>query len=129
MTASAKGTAEAPGRNVRAKAGLNRSILASGWAGLASKLDYKAAELIEVDPAYTSQTCHECGQVAKESRRSQSKFECVGCGHQGNADVNAALNVKARGTGASGRRGAWASAPPMNRQQDMPRVPAPALAS
>ena len=139
MTASAKGTAEAPGRNVRAKAGLNRSILASGWAGLASKLDYKAAELIEVDPAYTSQTCHECGQVAKESRRSQSKFECVACGHQGNADVNAALNVKARGIldhkrssrsgGASGRRGAWASAPPMNRQQDMPRVPAPALAS
>ena len=129
MTASAKGTAEAPGRNVRAKAGLNRSILASGWAGLASKLDYKAAELIEVDPAYTSQTCHECGHVAKESRRSQSKFECVACGHQGNADVNAALNVKARGTGASGRRGAWASAPPMNRQQDMPRVPAPALAS
>ena len=86
-------------------------------------------ELIEGDPAYTSQTCHECGHVAKESRRSQSKFECVACGHQGNADVNAALNVKARGTGASGRRGAWASAPPMNRQQDMPRVPAPALAS
>ncbi len=31
MTRSAKGTVEAPGRNVRAKAGLNRSILQSAW--------------------------------------------------------------------------------------------------
>lgn len=34
MTASARGTAEAPGRNVAAKAGLNRAILAQGWGGL-----------------------------------------------------------------------------------------------
>ena len=33
MTRSAKGTREAPGRNVRAKAGLNRAILAQGWGG------------------------------------------------------------------------------------------------
>jgi putative transposase len=31
MTRSAKGTREDPGRNVRAKAGLNRGILGSGW--------------------------------------------------------------------------------------------------
>ena len=83
MTASAKGTAEAPGRNVRAKAGLNRSILASGWAGLASKLDYKAAELIEVDPAYTSQTCHECGQnscVAENQCTAQLLRIALNCG-------------------------------------------------
>jgi transposase len=31
MTRSAKGTIDAPGRNVRQKAGLNRGILANGW--------------------------------------------------------------------------------------------------
>lgn len=129
MTATAKGTAERPGKNVRQKAGLNREILATGWAGLKSKFDYKAANVIEVDPAHTSQTCSACGHVAKKNRRSQSKFQCVACGHQGNADINAALNILARGTGASGRRGAWALAPPMNRQQDMPRLVAGRLSS
>jgi transposase len=33
MVRSARGTVEAPGKNVRAKAGLNRSIHAAGWAG------------------------------------------------------------------------------------------------
>ena len=116
MTRSAKGTAENPGTNVRAKAGLNRAILATGWSGLKQKLDYKAAELIEVNPAYTSQTCSLCGHCEKASRRSQSKFQCVACGHTANADINAALNILALGTGAAGRRGAWALAPPMNRQ-------------
>ena len=50
------------------------------------------------------------------SRRSQSEFECVRCGHKGNADVNAALNIVASATGAAGRRGALALATPMNRQ-------------
>lgn len=129
MTASTKGTAARPGRKVKQKAGLNREILATGWAGLKSKLDYKAANVIEVDPAHTSQTCSACGHVARESRRSQSKFQCVACGHRGNADINAALNILARGTGASGRRGAWALAPPMSRQRDMPRLAAATLSS
>lgn len=129
MTASAKGTAERPGKNVKAKAGLNREILATGWSGLKSKLDYKAANVIEVDPADTSQTCSSCGHIARENRRSQSKFQCVACGHQGNADINAALNILARGTGASGRRGAWALAPPMSRQRDLPKLAAATLAS
>ena len=33
MKASAKGTVDKPGRNVKAKAGLNRGILATGWGG------------------------------------------------------------------------------------------------
>ena len=103
MTTSAKGTAMNPGRNVKAKAGLNRSILATGWAGLREKLAYKAAGVIEVRAAYTSQRCSTCGHVAKENRRTQSRFECVRCGYQGNADINAALNILALGTGVSGR--------------------------
>ena len=41
---------EAPGRNVRQKAGLNRAILATGWGGLRTMLAYKAPRLIAVDP-------------------------------------------------------------------------------
>ena len=47
MTASAKGTAKAPGKNVSVKAALNRRILETGWAGLGAKIGYKAASLIE----------------------------------------------------------------------------------
>ncbi len=103
MTASAKGTLEQPGRKVSAKAGLNREVLKTGWSAMRQKLEYKAASVIAVSPAYTSQTCHACGHVSKDSRKTQSEFECVHCGHQGNADVNAALNILASGVGASGR--------------------------
>ena len=47
MTRSAKGTREVPGRNVRAKAGLNRGILGSGWGLLVRRLDDKAPGRVE----------------------------------------------------------------------------------
>lgn len=96
MTRSAKGTAEAPGRNVAAKSGLNREILAQGWGLLRQQLAYKAAwagrQFVEVDPKYTSQTCNVCGSVNAESRQGK-EFRCVVCGHQADADVNAARNI------------------------------------
>ncbi|MBC7168762.1 transposase [Phenylobacterium sp.] len=97
MTRSAAGTVEAPGKNVRQKAGLNRSILDKGWGMFATFLRYKleerGGELIMVEPAYTSQTCAACGVISRESRKSQSVFECVACGHADNADINAARNI------------------------------------
>ena len=97
MTASAKGTAEQPGTNVRAKSGLNRSILDQGWGMFRGFLGYKLAErggrLEEVNPAYTSQTCSECGVVDRASRRDQASFVCVACGYSDNADTNAAKNI------------------------------------
>ena len=116
MTRSAKGTEDAPGTNVRQKAGLNRSILNTGWSQLRTMLEYKAANLVKVNAAYTSQTCNSCGTIDKTSRKSQSVFECAHCGHEDNADVNAALNILALEPGASGRRKAWALAPFMTRQ-------------
>ena len=116
MTRSARGTVEHPGRNVTQKAGLNREILNTGWSRLRRMLEYKAAHVEAVAPMYTSQTCRGCGAADAASRRSQSEFECVRCGHKGNADVNAALNIMASATGAAGRRGALALATPMNRQ-------------
>jgi IS605 OrfB family transposase len=96
MTRSAKGTAEVPGRNVRQKAGLNRSILASGWGMFATRLQDKAPGRVEkVNPAYTSQTCSQCKTVDREARQSQAVFRCRACGYCGNADVNAARNIAA----------------------------------
>ncbi len=102
MTRSAKGTVEEPGRNVRQKAGLNRYILHQGWGIFATQLKYKlnerGGELIPVDPAYTSQTCAQCGAVDRQSRKSQARFVCTTCGHADHADVNAAKEILRRST-------------------------------
>jgi putative transposase len=99
MTRSAKGTVEAPGTNVGAKAGLNRALLDAGFGMLATlireKAEYAAREVIEVDASYTSQTCAACGHVAKESREGR-RFACVRCGHEADADVNAARVILLR---------------------------------
>ena len=108
MMKSAKGTMEKPGKHVKAKSALNREIAASGWGRLRWMLEYKACQVETVNPAYTSQTCHRCGHVAEESRR-EARFKCVSCGYAGNADINAAFNVLALGTGAAGQGGAFAS--------------------
>jgi putative transposase len=71
------------------------------FARLGSFLAYKAKQagvaFIEVDPAYTSQTCSVCGWVDKKNRRSQAAFECGRCSFVGHADHNAAINIAARG--------------------------------
>lgn len=96
MTRSAKGTVEAPGSNVRQKAGLNRSILDKGWGFFAQRLEQKALGRVEYVPAaYTSQRCSVCGHVAAENRESQAVFRCVACRHTDNADLNAAKNIAA----------------------------------
>jgi putative transposase len=96
MTRSAKGTRENPGRNVRAKAGLNRGILGSGWGLLVRRLQDKAPGRVEkIKPHYTSQRCSACGQVDGNSRESQARFVCTACGFAGHADVNAAINIAA----------------------------------
>ena len=68
---------------------------------LVSMLEYKqqwrGGLLVKVDPKYTSQTCCECGHVAKENRQTQAKFECVGCGYVANADLNASRNILSAG--------------------------------
>ncbi|MBE7540564.1 MAG: IS200/IS605 family element transposase accessory protein TnpB [Opitutaceae bacterium] len=100
MTASAKGCAEAPGRNVRQKAGLNRAILDQGWHALEALLRYKlgwrGGEVIKVSPAYTSQKCSCCGHVDAASRNGKH-YLCTACGHAEDADINAAKNILAAG--------------------------------
>lgn len=88
----------------RAKAKLNRGILANGWANLVTRLEQKSPGRVEkVNPAYTSQTCSVCGHCAPENRKNQAVFRCLACGHEANADVNAAVNIAA-GWAVSARR-------------------------
>lgn len=100
MTRTARGTAEEPGRNVAAKAGLNRALLDIGCGEIRRQIEYKArwhgTLVTAVNPAYTSQTCHKCGHVDRKSRRTRSVFECTQCGHQAHADIGAAHNIKQR---------------------------------
>jgi putative transposase len=103
MTRSAKGTAEEPGSGVRQKAGLNRSLLDAGFGMLARLIREKAAwaarTVIDVAARYSSQTCAVCGHVAKTSREGP-RFACVRCGHQADADVNAAQVILLRAQSA-----------------------------
>jgi putative transposase len=115
MTRSAKGTRADPGRNVRAKAGLNREIMRSGWGLLVRRLEEKALGRVEkVSPAFTSQRCWACRQVDPKSRESQAVFRCTVCGYACNADVNAARNIAA-GHAVTARRG-LRDAEPTNRE-------------
>lgn len=97
MSASAKGTIEEPGRNVRAKAGLNRAILDQGWYEFRRQLEYKeqwrGGRVVAVPSLYTSQTCPDCGHVAADNRRSQVRFLCQVCGFAENADMVGAMNI------------------------------------
>ena len=97
MSRSAKGTVEEPGTKVRAKAGLNRSILDQGWREFRRQLEYKiewAGGLLVAVPAMnTSRTWPCCGHVSRDNRKSQAAFYCVVCGFSENADLVAAFNM------------------------------------
>jgi putative transposase len=97
MSKSAAGTAEAPGRNVRAKSGLNKSILDQGWFEFRRQRDYKLAwrggHLITVPPQNTSRACPCCGHVSAENRQTQARFACVECGFEEHADLVGAINI------------------------------------
>jgi putative transposase len=97
MSRSAAGSTEKPGRNIRAKSGLNKSILDQGWFEFRRQLNYKLAWqggwLVAVPPQNTSRTCPCCGHVSADNRQTQARFECVDCGFEENADVVGAINV------------------------------------
>jgi putative transposase len=101
MSKSAAGTVDAPGKNVRAKSGLNKSILDQGWYEFRRQLEYKltwnGGILILVPPQNTSRTCPCCGHVSEDNRPTQDRFECMGCGFKDNADLVGAINILSRG--------------------------------
>ncbi len=122
MSKSAAGTVSQPGRNVRAKSGLNRSILDQGWYEMRRQLEYKqlwrGGQVLAVPPAYTSQRCACCGHTAKENRLSQSQFRCQVCGYTANADVNGARNILAAGHAVLACGGMVQSGRPLKQEPD-----------
>ncbi len=59
-------------------------VYKAAWAGVQVRF---------VDPAYTSQTCSQCGHGERANRQSQASFQCRQCGCCLNADINAATNI------------------------------------
>jgi len=78
-------------------------VMMHTWAfhQLGQFLSYKAklagVPFVQVNPAYTSQTCSTCGFIDKKNRRSQAQFTCGRCGFVEHADHNAARNIAFRG--------------------------------
>ena len=97
MSKSAAGSTETPGKQVRAKAGLNRSILDQGWFEFRRQLQYKLSwnggELILVPPQNTSRRCPQCDHVSAQNRQTQERFVCIECGFEDNADRVGAINI------------------------------------
>lgn len=103
MSKSAKGDIENHGTNVKAKSGLNKSILDQGWHEFKRQLQYKqkwaGGDVILINPKHTSQTCpnSNCNRKSKQNRISQSEFVCKKCGYKNNADIVGVLNILAAG--------------------------------
>lgn len=76
---------------------LSKHILDCGWGQFRTLLSYKT-KVVAINPAFTSQACNQCGSVDKKSRINQSEYCCTSCGHIDHADINAAKNIKERGT-------------------------------
>lgn len=101
---------EAPGKNVRQKAGLNRAIAGEAWGRTVTMLQYKTARrggiAVKVPAPRTSLRCSACGFITPGSRETQALFVCKNphCGFQANADTNASCNIDhAAGLAVSGR--------------------------
>jgi len=55
--------------------------------------------LLEVNPAFTSQTCPRCGNVTRRNRANWANFSCTACDFEGNSDRVASLNICRRAAG------------------------------
>jgi len=93
---------------------LSKHIADVSWSKFFSMLQYKCSsfekEFIQVNPKYTSMKCNSCGYTSPDNRKTQSKFACVSCGCQQNADVNAAKNILGEGIALKRKREAVACA-------------------
>ncbi|MFL5693126.1 MAG: RNA-guided endonuclease InsQ/TnpB family protein [Ktedonobacteraceae bacterium] len=79
---------------------LAKSIADASWSAFLAQLSCKAEEagraLGKVNPAYTSQTCSQCGHRQKMPL-SERIFDCPCCHVHLDRDFNAALNILALG--------------------------------
>ena len=78
----------------------NRITKALGISSLKDEVEHIARKyniaVSTVQASYTSKMCPVCGCIEDENRPNQETFECIECGHEDNADVNAAINIRNR---------------------------------
>ncbi len=111
MSKSAKGTVENPGKNIKQKSGLNRSILDQGWGEFIRQLEYKLAwnggKLVQVNPKNTSRKCPKCSHIEADNRKTQATFCCQqkNCRYTANADYVGSINIREAGLALLGLGG------------------------
>lgn len=75
---------------------LNQRLHAWPFRKIADMITYKAKlfgiQVIQVNEAYSSKTCHACGEVNKANRKHRGLYTCK-CGWHVHADVNGAANI------------------------------------
>jgi len=80
--------------NKKQKQSFKYTLNSWSYYQLQTMIGYKAKLLgvtvFYIEPAYTSQTCHKCGQIGK---RNDKSFKCPHCGYTAHADVNASWNI------------------------------------
>ena len=100
LSRSARGTRQAPGTGVSAKSGLNRvlrdAVLSERMKIVTAEAKKQGIRIYAVWPQGSSQTCAACGYRHRDNRKSQAEFRCLACGHEANADTNAALILRNR---------------------------------
>ena len=79
----------------------SKSISDASWSTFIHCLSYKAVnagkKVINVDPAYTSQTCSGCGHKKKMPVKERT-YTCGKCGLTLDRDLNASFNILSVGT-------------------------------
>jgi putative transposase len=92
-----------------ATARMAKSVLDAGWSTFRNMLRYKAsrhgASYVEVDEAFTTQTCSSCGALPPKRPKGIAglgirAWDCPDCGTSHDRDVNAARNILRLGRSA-----------------------------
>ena len=78
----------------------NRTVGFLGLSSLKGEVERIARKydiaVSTVHPSYTSKMCPKCGCIDDRNRPNQETFKCIDCGHESNADFNAAINIRNR---------------------------------
>ena len=95
------------GKNLLKNHALAQSISDVGWRSFIDKLKYKAKMYgriyVLINPAYTTQRCHNCGYIMGSDKRTHKLtlayrvWWCPNCGRLHIRDWNAALNILDKG--------------------------------
>ncbi len=86
---------------------VNKSNISDvSWGSFVAIIKYKAENagvlVTEVNPANTSRTCSQCGNIKKELTLKDRTYHCEACGFTMDRDQNAAINIRRAGTALIG---------------------------